>query len=118
MHQMLAVDNAITLVNTILMTSVNSVEASTRASRGEQEPRRRKRETLTNGEREVLAALKRAIREHGQPTVREIAALAGSNHYAATVHRNLKRLAEKGYVEMTRKFRGVRLVRRTRKVTQ
>lgn len=67
---------------------------------------------LTKPEREVLAALKRAIREHGNPTVREIAAAAGPNYYSSTTHRYLVRLADKGYIEMTRKFRGIKLVKR------
>jgi SOS-response transcriptional repressor LexA len=76
-------------------------------------------EPLTRAERDVLAAVRRAIREHGSPTVREIATAAGPNFYSSTTHRCLVRLAVKGYIEMKPgKFRSIRLAPRRQKKTE
>jgi SOS-response transcriptional repressor LexA len=77
---------------------------------------------LTRCERDVLLGLERAIKLHGQPSLDEIAQLAGPTYWASTVHKYLKQLERKGYVTMSpRRSRGVRLVlaappiRRTKK---
>lgn len=74
---------------------------------------------LTKGERGVLAALKRAIRAHGNPSLREIAACAEVTCYSLPsvpmIHRYLRRLEAKGFVELPppNRARSIKLVRRS-----
>lgn len=72
----------------------------------------RRHDSLTEGERKVLEAFKTAIQQHEHPTLREIAVVAEVSH--PTVLRNLVRLADKGYVTMNGKSRGIRLVSKKR----
>ena len=68
---------------------------------------------LNPRERLLLVAFEDAIRQYGNPSIREIAAVAGATWYASNVHRYLKRLTQKGYVWMPVnrfRIRGVRLL--------
>lgn len=71
-------------------------------------------EPLTKTERDVLRGLKKAIRLHGNPSLKEIAALAGRTYHAPSVHKYLRQLAAKGYVLMgeARRPRSIRLAPR------
>jgi repressor LexA len=62
-------------------------------------------------ERTVLRALVEAIRLHGNPSMMEIAELAGFSH-ASTAWLHLRRLQAKGFVAITPgRARGIRLLR-------
>jgi SOS-response transcriptional repressor LexA len=81
----------------------------TRAEKRAQRPT----EALNDTEQELLLGLERAIRLHGNPSLREIAAVAGIGWYASSVHKYLRRLAAKGYVLMPippGRQRGIRLL--------
>jgi SOS-response transcriptional repressor LexA len=71
---------------------------------------------LTPGERGVLGALIRAISLHGNPSVAEIADCATATVFSAPsapmIHKYLRRLERKGYVELKpRRARSIRLLR-------
>jgi len=67
---------------------------------------------LNPGEREVLEALKLAIRRYGNPSLREIAKCAKTAIYHPMIHTYLRKLADKGYVELPppRRARGIKLL--------
>lgn len=75
--------------------------------------RSRPTEPLTRTEHDVLLGLERAIRLHGNPSIREITACSGDGYYGSTVHKYLKQLELKGYVAMASspgRMRGIRLL--------
>lgn len=67
---------------------------------------------LTRAERDLLAAFEQAVRQHGDPSIREIHKLAGGRWWPSSVHAYLKRLEAKGYVCFLRppRTRGIRLL--------
>jgi SOS-response transcriptional repressor LexA len=73
----------------------------------------REMEEISEAERRVFAAIKRATKLHGNPSVREIATAGGYNS-PGDIHRHMKKLAEKGYIAMPekRRSRSIRILRR------
>jgi predicted transcriptional regulator len=56
--------------------------------------------SLTTRERGALTGLIRANEQYGNPSLQEIAQMSGKGYYAANIHRFLRSLEAKGYVEL------------------
>jgi len=70
---------------------------------------------LTRAEAELLAVLREAIAKYGNPSLKEIASCyPNGGGYASMVQVYLRRLRDKGYVELpeARRSRGIKLVER------
>ena len=68
---------------------------------------------LTRAEAELLAVLREAIAKYGNPSLKEIASCyPNGGGYASMVQVYLRRLRDKGYVELpkARRSRGIKLV--------
>ena len=69
---------------------------------------------LTRAEAELLEVLGKAIEKYGNPSLKEIAGCYPNGGYASMVQVYLRRLRDKGYVELpeARRSRGIKLVER------
>ena len=69
---------------------------------------------LTRAEAELLRVLGKAIEKYGNPSLKEIAGCYPNGGYASMVQVYLRRLRDKGYVELpeARRSRGIKLVER------
>ena len=67
---------------------------------------------LTRAEAELLRVLGKAIEKYGNPSLKEIAGCYPNGGYASMVQVYLRRLRDKGYVELpeARRSRGIKLV--------
>src|SRR5262245_37929159 len=87
-----------TVITLMKMHSSNSVLFSVELVETRKRLKNHPTEPLTRTEKDVLLGFKRAIREHGTPSLRQIAQSSGPSYYASNIRKYLRRLEEKGYV--------------------